>query len=69
MADILCRIFTLKDVFENTGNFGFIRDKAEHFKLIDFTVLSFKHYENWEEVFLDWKSGNHKYNFKNKYTL
>ena len=61
MADILSRIFILDDVMNNHGNFGFTGDKAEHFKLIDFSVLKRYNYDHSRDIFRNWESGNHAY--------
>jgi hypothetical protein len=57
-ADVISRIFSLTDVCNNTTNFGFIGDKFEDFKLVDFRVKDVEFYIHFN-IYNVWESGNH----------
>lgn len=61
--DILARIFRLRDVTTNSGNFGCVlSDIRQKWQIIDFIIDSFGTY-GYDDIFTGFKNGNGMYNY------
>jgi hypothetical protein len=63
-ADILSRLFCLRDVLTNSGNSGFVLNKDKFkFKVVDFSVIDTQGSYSSDSIFAGYLSGNGMFNY------